>query len=50
MFQEYMKRAEECLERARAYLDKGEVDLAIFYRNAANGYKQKALEVKICQA
>ena len=50
MFQWYMKRAAGCRVIARACLDKGKVDLAIFYRNAAEGYEEKALEVKLCEA
>ena len=50
MYKFYMTKANGCLVLARAALDKGEVDVAIFYKNAATGYKQKALNLSLREA
>ena len=50
MFKKYMKQAMNCQIRAREYLDKGEVNLAIFYMNAAKGYKEKAVGLTLKEA
>lgn len=47
LFQWYMKRAAICQVLARKYLDKGEVNLAIFYRNAAKGYEERAYNLTL---
>lgn len=50
MFKKYMQQAMNCQIRAREYLDKGEVNLAIFYMNAAKGYKEKAVGLTLKEA
>lgn len=47
MFKKYMEQAMNCQVRAKEYLDKGEVNLAVFYMNAAKGYKEKAFELTL---
>lgn len=50
MFKKYMEQAMNCQVRAKEYLDNGEINLAIFYVNAAKGYKEKALELTLKEA
>lgn len=50
LFQLYMKQAMNCQVHAKEYLDKREVNLAIFYMNAAKGFKEKALELTLKEA
>lgn len=50
MFKKYMEQAMNCQVRAKEYLDNGEVNLAIFYMNAAKGYNEKALELTLKEA
>ena len=50
LFQWYMKQAMNCQVHTKEYLDKGDVNLAIFYMNAAKGYKEKALELTLKEA
>ena len=45
-----MEQAMNCQVRAKEYLDNGEVNLAIFYMNAAKGYNEKALELTLKEA
>lgn len=41
-----MKQSEECLEKSKKFENNGEVDLAIFYKNASEGYKIKVDKIK----
>ena len=50
MFKKYIEQAMNCQVRAKEYLDKGEVNLAMFYMNAAKGYKEKAFELTLKEA
>ena len=42
-----MKQSKECLEKSKEFENNGEIDLAIFYKNASEGYKIKAMKRKI---
>lgn len=46
-YQYYMDWSDECIKRATSYMHSGDMDLAEFYKNAAEGFKNKALSTKI---
>lgn len=46
-YEYYMTQYETAMEQAQQYYNAGEYELAKFYKNAAEGYKQKALSLQI---
>jgi hypothetical protein len=47
MFEKFMKKSDDCCKLAIDYLKKGELDMALFYKNASIGFKKKALDLII---
>lgn len=50
MYKFYMAKSNGCLVIAKAALNKGQVDVAMFYKHAADGYKEKALNLSLKEA
>lgn len=44
---ELIEKSDACCTKAIEMLKKGELDLALFYKNASIGYKEKALNLTI---
>ena len=41
-----MKQSKKCLEKSKKFENNREIDLAIFYKNASEGYKIKTEKMK----
>lgn len=49
-YEELMNKGDECCLKAVAYARKGDNLMAKFWKNASNGYKEKALQLPIQEA
>lgn len=46
-YSDLMNKSMNCQALAIEYYQKGESDMAYFFKNAANGYKEKALHLTV---
>ena len=46
-YQAYMEQHDQAIARAKAAFDAGDYDLALFWKNAAEGFKNKALNLMV---
>lgn len=44
---EIMEMADKCMRKALEYRNKNDVDMAVFFRNASEGLRNKALNMVI---
>ena len=49
-YEELMNKSDECCLRAIKFAKKNDWDMAIFYKNASIGFKEKALNLTLEQA
>ena len=46
-YQRLMRMSDKCTEKALYYNKKHELDLCLFFRNASEGFKRKALMLNV---
>ena len=45
-YEELMNKSDECCKKAIQYAEKNDWDMAIFYKRASEGFKEKARNLK----